>query len=50
MIKFEFLLNDILEGDFTLGMYSCRGEDENGAFYALVIGVFFFEIWISKYE
>lgn len=48
--KFEFSALDIQEGEFNVGIHSCRGEDEVGEFYAIVIGFVLFEIWISKYN
>lgn len=49
-MKIEGQLNNLLEGQFSLGIYTVEGEDEDGYFKAIIMGFIFFEILIIKYE
>jgi len=48
-MQIEGQLNNFLEGEFSLGIYTLEGGDEDGDFKALIIGLIFFEIWFKKY-
>ena len=40
---------DLPHGEFSLGIHSQRGQDENGnEFYEICLGILFFEICLGK--
>ncbi len=49
MLYFEGYINDIFAGEFSLGIHSQHGQNENGSeFYEVVLGLFFFDVLVGK--